>query len=83
MHLLNLALDLVIIRSLVGIMRSPFTIVWATRGSLSVKSLERAITLANRISNEISINLGNLLLSDLVVADKADRVLKPFAEDNL
>jgi hypothetical protein len=44
-NVLSLAFDLVIILSLLGMMRSPLTIVWTTRGSFNAYSFERAMTL--------------------------------------
>jgi len=42
---LSLAFDRVMIRSLTGTINSPLTMVWAIRGSLRVKSFDKAITL--------------------------------------
>lgn len=40
-----MAFDRVMIRSLTGTINSPLTMVWAIRGSLRVKSFDKAITL--------------------------------------
>ena len=82
--LLNLACDLVIILSLVGIIRSPLTIVWFTRWSFRLYNLERAMTLGIISKGLCRRSYGNgLLLSDFIVSSEVDRVLEPFAQNNL
>jgi len=70
------------IRSLTGTIKSPFTIVWTTRGSLRVKTLDKAMTLAC-VSKTMRKGREGLLLSNLIVSGKVDRVFEPFAEYNL
>ncbi len=79
---LSLAFDLVMIRSLVGMIKSPLTIVWMTRGSFKLYSFDKAITL-DMVRGGLSERLEDLLLSNLVVSCKVDRVLKPLAKNDL
>jgi hypothetical protein len=71
------------IRSLTGTIKSPFTIVWTTRGSLRVKSFDRAITLVYVSLGRKLREMVGLLLSNLIISCKIDGVFEPFAKNNL
>jgi len=81
-HLLSLAFDLVMILSLTGTMRSPLTVVCTTRGSLRVKSFDKAMTLG-LVSRRSTKGTEDLLLSNLIVTCEVDGVLEPLAENDL
>jgi hypothetical protein len=69
--ILFFACDLVMMRSLTGMINSPLTRVWASRGSFNVKSFESAITLQH-ISTVSLMYTNNLLLPNLIVSSKVD-----------
>ena len=79
---LSLAFDLVMILSLLGMMRSPLTIVWTTRGSFKAYSFERAMTLQQSVYSLITHQM-DLLLSNLIVSSKVDGILQPLAKNDL
>jgi hypothetical protein len=79
---LSLAFDLVMILSLLGMMRSPLTIVWTIRGSFKAYIFERAITLQRSACGLMDHRM-NLLLSDLIVPCEIDGIFQPLAKNDL